>query len=193
MGNYWMLEVREPKGGNRAAVAKQPDLRGVSQTGFLDWLSGGPLEAALPEPLEFQLGPYGTDITDFFPPAIPLMSSRMLKALAEAGVDNIESYSAVLLDKDGNVVPEEFRAINIIGRIACADLDASECEYDDPDDPIGVDFDSLVIDEDRAMGQLFFRLHEAANGIVVHDSIRQAIEKLQFRGIVFVKPEDWVG
>ena len=193
MTNYWMLEVREPKGANRAVIARQPDLKSVSSSGFLDWLSGGPLGVTLPEKLEFQLSKYGKDLTDFFPPAIPLMSAAMLKALAEAGVDNIESFPATLLDSSGNLIPEEFRAINIIGRVACADLDASECDCDDSDDPIGVDFDSLVIDEERADGHIFFRLHEAANGIVVHDSVRKALEPLNLRGIVFVKPKDWIG
>jgi hypothetical protein len=193
MGNYWMLVVREPKGANRATIGKSPDLSGVSNAGFMNWLSGVRLNAVIPEPLEFQLGPHGTDVTDFFPTAIPLMSVRMLDMLAKAGVDNIESFEATLLDKNGKPAPEEFRAVNIIGRVSCADLDASDCECDDPDDPVGVDFDSLVIDEERADGHIFFRLHEAVNGVVVHDSVRQALEPLNLRGIVFVNPEDWIG
>lgn len=35
-----------------------------------------------------------------------------------------------------------------IGRIQCADLQASDCVVDDPQDPVGVDFNSLVIDTD---------------------------------------------
>jgi hypothetical protein len=194
MGQYWMLEVREPKGAHRASIGKQPDLKHVSVSGFLNWLSGSRFNVQLPEPLVFQLDPqYGGDLTDFFPPATPLMSVRMLKGLQAAGVDNIDSYAATLLNRDGQPIAEEFRAINIIGRIACADLAASDCEVDDPDDPVGVDFNSLVLDEDRAGGALFFRLHEAANGIVVHDSVRRALEPLKLRGIVFVKPEDWIG
>ena len=193
MSNYWMLDVREPKGVHRAVIGKQPDLTGISQTGFINWTSGTPLNVVVPKPLEFHLRPNGTYITDFFPPAIPLMSVRMLDALTNAGVDNIESFDAILIDKFGNTIPEKFRAVNIIGRVKCADLDASDCDFDDPDDPIGVDFDSLVIDEGRANGHIFFRLYESVNGIVVHDSIRKALEPLNLRGIVFIKPEDWMG
>lgn len=188
-----MLEVRGPRGTNRAVISRQPDLRDVSHTGFLNWLSGSRFEVKIPEPLVFQLHKSGDYITDFFPPAIPLMSVKMLNALADAGVDNIDTYKATLLDASGIPVADEYRAINIIGRVACADLDASDCDMDDPDDPIGVDFNSLVIDEDRAVGFSFFRLHEAANGIVVHDTVRQALEPLQLRGIVFVDPLDWIG
>jgi hypothetical protein len=193
MTRYWMLEVRGPRGATRAVVARQPDLGSGTHSRAVDWLSGGPLGVSPPADMEFQLSTSGAGLTDFFPPAIPLMSATMLEALAEAGVDNIESYPVRLVDPLGQPIPEEFRAVNIIGRVACADLEASQCECDDPDDPIGVDFDSLVIDEDRAEGHRFFRLHEAANGIVVHDSVRRALEPLGLRGVIFVRPEDWIG
>ena len=194
MGSYWMLEVREPEGQSRAAIGEQPDLDDGSQSGFMDWLSGSKFNAEMPESLVFGLSPdFGGDLTDFFPPAIPLMSERMLKALAQAGVENIDTYPAKLLDRSGVPISEKFFAVNLIGRIACADLEASECQYDDPNDPVGVDFDSLVIDEVRAGGALFFRLHEAANGIVVHDNVRRMLEPLKLRGIVFVRPEEWIG
>jgi hypothetical protein len=38
-----------------------------------------------------------------------------------------------------------------------------------------------------------FRLHEAANGIVVHDQVRQVLQPMGLRGIVFVDPADWIG
>ena len=98
-----------------------------------------------------------------------------------------------LLDHDGMPLSERFFAVNIIGRIACADLEASDCTVDDPDDPVGVDFESLVIDEKRAGGALMFRLSEAVNGIVVHDRVRRVLEPMKLRGIVFVDPADWIG
>jgi hypothetical protein len=188
MTNYWMLEVRESANNKRAVIAKQP----ILNSGPHDWLSGMPLNIELNSPLEYTLSSKG-DVTDFFPPAIPLMSVRMLTALIEVGVTNIEFYPAILLNSFGHLVQEEFCAVNILGSIKCADLDASECEYDDIDDPIAVDFDALVIDEARAEGHLFFRLYESVNAIVVHDSVKKALEPLNLRGIVFVKPENWVG
>jgi hypothetical protein len=121
------------------------------------------------------------------------MSERLLQALASAGVDSIDRYAATLLDRDGQPLAERFFAVNLIGRIACADLEASDCTVDDPDDPVGVDFESLVIDEKRTRGALLFRLHEAANGIVVHDSVRRVLQPLGLRGITFVDPIDWIG
>ena len=194
MSEYWMLEVRTPKGQRRAVIGKQPNLRDLSSTVFLDWLSGNRFPIEIPEPLQFQLDPDGGNfLTDFFPPAIPLMSVNMLDALTLAGVDNIDSYEAILLDRSGSPIQEEYRAINIIGSVACADLENSDCEVDHFDDPVGVDFNSLVIDETRTNNLLFFRLHEAPNGIVIHDSVRSQLEPLNLSGIQFLKPEDWIG
>lgn len=193
MTMFWMLEVRSPKVGKRAVIARQPDLRDFSVTGFSDWMSGKPFSINFPQPLVFHLDKSGGELSDFFPTGIPLMSKRMLGALKTVGVDNLEVFPALLLDGAGVAVAEEFVAINILGRVACANLDESECEFDDPDSPVGVDFDSLVIDEDRAGDHLFFRLHEAVNGIVVHDKVRAALAPLLLRGIVFVDPADWIG
>ena len=190
---YWMLEVRSPKGGSRAVINKLPDLKAISSIGSFDWFSGNKFDFKITEPLVFELGKEGGNLTDFFPSSIPLMSVKMLNAIEQAGVNNIDSYPATLLEASGVPVQEEYRAINIIDRVACADLEASECFMIDPDDPIGIDFDSLVIDEERAKGHNFFRLSEAVNGIVVHDSVREALEPLNLRGITFVAPEDWVG
>lgn len=194
MDTYWMLGVQAPSGSRRAVIGQQPDLSEDAPSGLLNWYSGAPFDNPLSSPLEFSLDPRGGDyVTDFFPPPIPLMSVRMLDGLAQAGVDNIIRYDAVISTDDGQPLSEPFKAINIIGRIECADLDASDCEVDDPDDPVGVDFDSLVIDPERAGGALFFRLHEAVNGIVVHDSVKQYLETVDLRGIVFTEPENWIG
>jgi hypothetical protein len=192
MGRYWMLTVSTPSGERRALIGSQPDLAGVVKEPFFSWISGSLIKESLPGPLDFQLDPDAGDyVTDFFPPAIPLMSGRMLSALADAGVDNIQTYDAILRDRAGTPLGEVFKAVNIVGRVACADLDASECDVDNPANPIGVNFESLVIDEAKARDLLFFRLHEASTGIVVHDSVKTKLDRFGLRGVDFVTPEDW--
>lgn len=194
MDEYWVLQVEAPDGQHRATIGEQPNLSELSEEGLINWSGGTKFRESIPEPLTFRLNSNsGSYITDFFPPAIPLMSVCFLKALQNSGVDNIDTYSAILLGKDGQPLDEEFKAINIIGRIACANLEESICEVDDLDDPVGVDFESLVIDVDRAKGAKFFRLHEAVNAIIVHDTVKQSIELQKFRGISFITPENWIG
>jgi hypothetical protein len=191
---YWMLEVRAPGDEGIALIGQQPTLNVPGTTESLDWMLGKRFSGPLPEPLEFVVGPYGGDyIPDYFQPSIPLMHDRLLAVLREAGVDNIDSYSAILSSKDDSERFSSFKAVNIIGAIQCADLEASVCEVEEPDVPGGVSFDSLVIDEDRAKGAIFFRLYERPRGLVVIDSVKRVVEAAEFRGIVFIKPADWVG
>ncbi len=194
MNEYWVLQVEGLDGQRRATIGEQPNLSELSGGGLLNWTAGIKFNETIPEPLTFKLNMNsGNYITDFFPPAIPLMSVGFLSALQKSGVDNIDAYDAILLGKDGQPLNEEFKAVNIIGRIACADLDKSICDVDDQDDPVGVDFESLVIDVNRAQGAKFFRLHEAVNAIIVHVTVKESVEKLNFRGINFIAPEDWIG
>lgn len=194
MNEYWVLQVQAPNGQSLATIGEQPDLSTLPGAGLINWLGGTSIQEKIPEPLTFQLNSSGGDyIPDCFLPAIPLMSLSLLKALQKFGVDNIDTYNAILLGKDGQSLDEEFKAVNIIGRIACADLEKSICDVDDPNDPVGVDFESLVIDIDRTNGAKFFRLHEAVNAIIVHNSVKQSIETQNFRGVNFIAPDEWIG
>jgi hypothetical protein len=51
-----------------------------------------------------------------------------------------------------------------------------------------VDFHALVPDESRINGQLMFRLAENLSAIVVHESVRKAIEAAGIPGFVFMAP-----
>ena len=52
---------------------------------------------------------------------------------------------------------------------------------------------SLVIDESKTGGALFFRLFEAPQGLVVHDSVKKAVEQSGAIGVTFLNPERWTG
>jgi len=51
----------------------------------------------------------------------------------------------------------------------------------------------LVIDEAKTRGALLFRLAESVNGIVVHETIKNAIEATGIDTLTFMPPEEWVG
>jgi hypothetical protein len=38
-----------------------------------------------------------------------------------------------------------------------------------------------------------FRLAESVNGIVVHESVKKAIEAAEIDTLTFIPPEEWVG
>ena len=125
--------------------------------------------------------------------SIPLMRDDLLKALSDAGVDNLETFRAVLRDPFSNKDLKNYKAVNIVGVVSAADADKSERMDGSDSEMIDVDFSSLVIDESRTGGALMFRLAEAVNAIVVHEKVKNAIEKRGIPGMIFYGPGEWAG
>jgi hypothetical protein len=111
-----------------------------------------------------------------------VFSRPFLDALLRAGVDNIDAYPALIRNPDtGGIFGGEYLAVNILGRIACANLEASE--YDKLADSYVMR--RLVIDAKKAMRQNIFRLHENSQIILVKDTIVQQLSKDKFPDIEF--------
>lgn len=184
---YYMLGCFGPLDRDRASLENIPKFEGVS------WLSGARTEAALPDPIEVDLDTdEGDAMVPMFQVGILMMSDEMIAAIREAGVDNLDCYNAVIRDPNAGIVYSNYKAVNIVGVIACADLGASEhVPYGTP--VIDVDFDSLVIDETKTYGALMFRLAECITGIVVHDKVKQCLEDRGIKYLDFTPPEEWVG
>lgn len=157
------------------------------------WSVGLPLKPTKPGPYELRarsIRGYRGSPADFYDFRVSLMSGRMLQTLRRAGVDNLATYPVIIVeDETGARWP--FFAVNIIGRVAAADLSRSEWSSND-DPPRGeVQFDTLIIDPARARGLLFFRLAENLATILVHQRIRATLERAGLTGIGFVDPADW--
>ena len=80
-----------------------------------------------------------------------------------------------------------------MGVVSAADMDASELMGTSDSTMIDADFDSLVIDEERAGSFKLFRLAESINAIIVSDAVRLEIEGRAIPGMVFYDPGDWSG
>jgi hypothetical protein len=98
-----------------------------------------------------------------------------------------------LIDPVAGKTYSDYKAINIIGLVAAADLSKSKYHAPSGTPLIDTDFDSLAIDESKARGLLMFRLAESVNAIVVHESVRAHIEKHNIPHIDFVEPSQWIG
>lgn len=68
-----------------------------------------------------------------------------------------------------------YKAVNILGLVAAADMERSVAVVHDGAPSVDVDFDRLVIDEDKTGGRKLFRLAESTNAIIVHASLRDAL------------------
>jgi hypothetical protein len=108
-----------------------------------------------------------------------LMSKRLVSALEQAGVDNLQKFEAELVDETTGQVNTEFWVVNIVGLVECADLASSRTSE------LGSSyyFHELVIDPNKTQGLLMFRLAQSGIDILVHQKVATAIEQGKFRGV----------
>ncbi len=123
---------------------------------------------------------------------IVLMSEQLLNCLQAAGVDNLDDYATELFNPKTGQRFSNYRAVNIIGLVAAADL--AQSDYQAHGSPlVDVDFDSLTVDPKKSRGLLLFRLAECVSGIVVHESVKHHVEKCGIRYLDWLPPEEWIG
>lgn len=183
---YYVMECYgvEP----RTAIMEEPDLPGGA------WMTGIRITIDVPNPLIYILDPElpGTPKA-MYEGAIPIMRDDLVQTLQKAGVENLELFPAVLHNPGQGEGYYNYKAFNVVGKIACADPNASVLMGTSDSELIDVDFESLVIDESKAGGALMFRLAEAVSAIVVHEKVKKKVEESGIEGMVFLGPEEWSG
>lgn len=126
---------------------------------------------------------------------IPLMTHRLVAALRQAGVDNLQTYETRLIDPLGTppAPPDLYLAVNIVGRVAAADLSKSVLNPEVKERMISMDFHSLAVDEKRARGALMFRLAENISAVLVHESVKKHVETSGIDTLTWLSPDEWAG
>jgi hypothetical protein len=119
---------------------------------------------------------------------IPVMSDSFIKALQDAGASNLQCFPAEIRSKVDSSVWKNYKAVNIIGKIACADLDASESTHiigRPGDDALPLmAFEDLKVEPTRIGDALLFRLAESPGVILVAESVVEYLRTIQ-------SDEDW--
>jgi hypothetical protein len=129
----------------------------------------------------------------YYEQAVPVMRDDVVQVLRDAGVDNIQFADAVLINPKTGQRLGNYKAYNIVGLVSAADMGQSTfLTPPDPTEP-KVNFLGLNIDERRAAGLRLFRLEESPNAVVVHVSVKDALEQSGIPGIVFYGPGTWSG
>lgn len=191
---YFIMDCDEPLNDNGEALLEIHNCFRVG--GIRNWRGGRPFQtdpAAVPKPIAIDWDPlrgYRGPPVEFRDVCIPIMSARLAAALEGAGVDNIAFFETELT----NTVTGEksdYRAFNVIGTVAAANLDESEhTSHDQP--VVDVSIMDLVFDETRTGGLLLFRLAENINAIFVHERVKDHVERSGIDTMRFVRPEDWM-
>lgn len=157
-----------------------------------EFTDGVCLSKTFDKPLEFELYEYqkgDIGMAEFHSQPFPIMSDKLISALQEAGVDNIQTFPAVLRGHfSGNDITS-YKVVNIVGLIAAADMDKSDYIDMGGMGIIAVGFKDLVIDETKAYGALLFRLAESITDIVIHESVKNHLETRGFNYLRYLPCE----
>ncbi len=153
----------------------------------LNWWRGAVITMDVPNPLKFTLDsyePHSPDEDQYMGAIIytnpPLWRDDFIAALRECGVYNFDLYDVAIHDPDDGSVHTNYKAVNVLGLIAAADMEKSIATVYDGIPLIDVDFDELVVDETATKGIQMFRLAESTNAILVHEKLRDALLKKGF-------------
>jgi len=193
-GPYYVLMCFTPWFTKSASIGPAPQVEGVSS-----WIKGQLIDTPVPQPLPFSVEPDEDDrdpdepgvLLEMYQDSYVLMTTRLVDALREAGVDNLQVYDAVISDPRTGSVADNYKVVNVVGVVACADLGRST--YTATGAPlIDVSFDSLVIDEKRAGGLLLFRLAESLSAIIVHERVKRHLLAKGFDMLTFRDPAKYV-
>jgi len=161
------------------------------------WMSGTRFEDPSASPLVMEWDPDTEDgeRLAFYEGDPLLMTKELVVALQETGVDNLDTYETVIRSPSGKEDCHDYLAVNIIGAIAVADMEQSETIdiHGTGTTMIDVDFESLVIDEEKAAGHLFFRLAECVSAVIVGEPVVEHLKKKGGFGLTFLDPKDFCG
>jgi hypothetical protein len=181
---YYILECYGPIDRERQAINRAPQEH--------SWVTGQGLDSPPEKPLEITMDGDGI-MMPMFDRGILLFRDDLIQAMESAGVDNLDCYDTVLIDPVAKVQYDNYKAVNIIGLVAAADLTKSEYTAPSGAALIDTDFDSVVIDEEKAMGLLMFRMAECVSAIVIHEKVKNYIEQAGIKYLDFIQPESWFG
>jgi hypothetical protein len=172
-----------------AVIDTGPDLTGPP------WYSGQAINKKIPQPLVYTLDSEqpGNIPAMLDAEVYPLMRVDVIEALKAVGVDNLQFFDAVIIDPATGAEHHEYKAFNIIGVVAAADMAKSVKASSSDSVMIDADFDSLAIDATKAGAFRLFRLAESVDAIIVDGVVKQAIEQRNIPGMVFYDPADWAG
>ncbi len=187
---YYILRAEDPDIGYRARLVYTRDYP------LRSWMAGSRFDRQPPEPIVLKLR--GTDednwiLGDLWLTPITVMSKRLHEAFLQAGIDNLDTYSVELHDPVSGKVYKDFLAFNLIGKIAAADAAMTQFTPSVKERMVSADIDSLAVDAHKTHGALMFRLAESVNAILVHASVRKAIEAAGIDTLTFIEPEEWSG
>jgi hypothetical protein len=170
------------------ALGLQMVATGKTPTTGVPWTMGVRYPKPVPQPIRIPLDKRSGPVMPDLLAGLPIFSTRMVEVLQGAGVRNLDLYDVEVVDEVRGKTYTHYKAVNIVGRVSCADLEKSE--YEPGYKPPLMEFGKLVLDESKTMGLPMFRLAESVQFILVSDAVKQAIEAAKLVGVRVISLED---
>jgi hypothetical protein len=124
-------------------------------------------------------------------------SPKLMVTLAAAGVTNIEYFPVTVVDKKRGITRTDYRAANILGAVACLDVDNSKVDtFTNGSGYSSVEEFSLLEDQIKPLPSmksppLLFRLAEFTYHVIAHQSLKDAFERDGITGARFIPTQDY--
>jgi len=118
-------------------------------------------------------------------------SLRLIEVLRGVGVDAIDYHPCRLVNEADGSVFRTHQAANLLDVIHCIDTEASDLEVDDQEPSEIWYIHRLKLLEDRLGDSLMFRLGERRNTVIVHESVKLAVERMGLTGVVFLPADGY--
>ena len=183
--NYFVMLADSPWGGPTAELIEGPDFH------VNDGVMIGETENSFNIKLEVdkQGDPKEFPPCDIHGPTRNLLfSKKLIQVLETCGVDNIQYFDAnVTYEPTGEKV--DYKVANVIGAVSGADFDKSDLVLSPKGNVVRIK--KLVFDESKFEGHKIVRLKERIMLLVVHKSIKEAIEAASLTGLMFVSDDEY--
>ncbi len=159
------------------------DLRSHWDTNFF---RGAAFDPQFPVPVRFRIDidSEGRRMPTLFTTPALVARGAFHDLLVSAGVDNVESYPAVIDNPESGEVHEDYRVLNIVGLLACADLGAQPGVELGPGIRV---IDEPVLRKQALRDALIFRLAEDPVQIIVSDGLAKRIRAAGYTDVFLEK------
>lgn len=124
-----------------------------------------------------------------------IVSERLKVALQNAGVDNLDYYPASIFDSKGVTAQLRYYAVNIIGLVACIDIERSQFKGRTIDGELkGIRrFYQLYLTTPPTTENTFYRVKLFRRLMVISSNAQALFEQHKFSGIKLIEPSLWDG
>jgi hypothetical protein len=184
-----LYHIIEQSYNDCAEITSESPLGFAPDSSFVSLLAGIPIPVAAPKIFEFEIDCEEGETPKHFirGHGTLVISDALLNALRMAGVDNFESWPAILRDPSTNRTWEKYHAFNEIGLLDAALL--KDCEYDvimggNERIPPLFGFKKVVFSAEKVMDAKMFRIPQSPRDLYISHEVMTDLNKL-------APPEGW--